>query len=65
MAPYLEDRAKQLAKELVGDGLHLGLIHAAMSDAKRQAQAGLVKTPVDDSQYGPCDQSYTREWRQP
>lgn len=37
-APYVPDRAKQLAKELVGDGLHLGLIHAAMSDAKRQAQ---------------------------
>lgn len=33
-----KDRAKQLAKELSGDGLHLGLIHAAMSDAKRRAQ---------------------------
>jgi ATP-dependent RNA helicase DDX52/ROK1 len=33
-----KDRAKQLAKELQGDGLRLGLIHAAMSDGKRQAQ---------------------------
>tara|TARA_B110000977_G_scaffold201441_1_gene296041 strand:- start:630 stop:1637 length:1008 start_codon:yes stop_codon:yes gene_type:complete len=33
-----KDRAKQLAKELQGDGLRLGLIHAAMSDTKRQAQ---------------------------
>ena len=33
-----KDRAKQLARELQGDGLRLGLIHAGMSDAKRQAQ---------------------------
>jgi ATP-dependent RNA helicase DDX52/ROK1 len=33
-----KDRAKQLARELRGDGLRLGLIHAGMSDAKRQAQ---------------------------
>ena len=33
-----KDRAKQLAKELMGDGLHLGLIHADMTDAKREAQ---------------------------
>ena len=33
-----KDRAQQLAKELAGDGLHLGLIHAGMSDTKRQAQ---------------------------
>jgi ATP-dependent RNA helicase DDX52/ROK1 len=33
-----KDRAKQLAKELQGDGLRLGLIHAGMSDAKRHAQ---------------------------
>jgi len=33
-----KDRAKQLAKELIGDGLHLGLIHADMTDAKREAQ---------------------------
>ena len=33
-----KDRAKQLAKELAGHGLHLGLIHAAMSDTKRRAQ---------------------------
>jgi hypothetical protein len=24
-----------------------------------------MKTPIDDSRYGPCDQSDTREWRQP
>ena len=34
-----KDRAKQLAKQLQGDGLRLGLVHAGMSDAKRQAQA--------------------------
>jgi ATP-dependent RNA helicase DDX52/ROK1 len=33
-----KDRAKQLVKELSGDGLRLGIVHAAMSDAKRQAQ---------------------------
>ena len=33
-----KDRAKQLVKELSGDGLRLGIIHAAMSDAKRLAQ---------------------------
>jgi len=33
-----KDRAKQLAKELTGDGLHIGLIHAEMSDSKREEQ---------------------------
>jgi ATP-dependent RNA helicase DDX52/ROK1 len=33
-----KDRAKVLAKELAGDGLHIGLIHAEMSDSKRQEQ---------------------------
>ena len=33
-----KDRAKHLAKELTGDGLHIGLIHAEMSDSKREEQ---------------------------
>ena len=33
-----KDRAKTLAKELSGDGLHIGLIHAEMSDSKREEQ---------------------------
>ena len=33
-----KDRAKVLAKELTGDGLHIGLIHAEMSDTKREEQ---------------------------
>ena len=33
-----KERAKHLAKELTGDGLHIGLIHAEMSDSKREEQ---------------------------
>ena len=33
-----KDRARHLAKELTGDGLHIGLIHAEMSDSKREEQ---------------------------
>jgi ATP-dependent RNA helicase DDX52/ROK1 len=33
-----KERAKHLAKELTGDGLHIGLIHAEMPDSKREEQ---------------------------
>ena len=38
-----KDRAKQLARELSGDGLRLGLVHAGMSDGKRQAQVDRLR----------------------
>ena len=39
-----KDRAKDLARELQGDGLRLGLVHAGMSDSVQAVQVDISLT---------------------